>query len=231
MPKTPQGVPHGNFGDPFGLAFDELPDSLPIFPLPGAMLLPHGRMPLNIFEPRYLSMVLDSLKQSRLIGMVQPLKMLPDPVPEGTELFHIGCAGRITAFAESDDGRILMTLQGVCRFKIETELEEQNGYRRVKPDFADFKEDLSFADPIINREGLLVILKDYLKLKAIKVDWDSLQKSNDRFLIATLGMMNPFDYREKQAILEARDQADMVDVMTSLMEMELASVGEARTKH
>ena len=124
-----------------------------------------------------------------------------------------------------------MTLQGVCRFKIETELEEQNGYRRVKPDFADFKEDLSFADPIINRESLLVILKDYLKLKAIKVDWDSLQKSNDRFLIATLGMMNPFDYREKQAILEARDQADMVDVMTSLMEMELASVGEARTKH
>tara|TARA_B100000315_G_scaffold159111_1_gene147658 strand:- start:794 stop:1465 length:672 start_codon:yes stop_codon:yes gene_type:complete len=218
-------------GDPFGLPFEDLPQTLPIFPLPGAMLLPHGRMPLNIFEPRYLNMVLDSLKESRLIGMVQPLEMLPDPVPAETELFHIGCAGRIVAFAESEDGRILMTLHGVCRFKIKMELDSQNDYRCVEPDFGAFKEDLDFDDPGINRDGLLAILKDYLEFKGIKVDWTGLEKADDRFLVATLGMMNPFDYREKQAILEARDISDMVDVMTSLMEMELASGGDAATKH
>ncbi len=217
--------------DPFGLPLEDLPHVLPIFPLPGAMLLPHGRMPLNIFEPRYLNMVLDSLKESRLIGMVQPLEMLPDPVPAATELFHIGCAGRIVAFAESEDGRILMTLQGVCRFKIIKELDSPHDYRSVEPDFASFKDDLDFDDPGINRDGLLAILKDYLELKGIKIDWDGLAKADDRFLVATLGMMNPFDYREKQAILEARDIADMVDVMTSLMEMELASGGDAATKH
>jgi len=220
-----------NMGDPFGLPVEDLPQTLPIFPLPGAMLLPHGRMPLNIFEPRYLNMVLDSLKESRLIGMVQPLEMLPDPVPAETELFHIGCAGRIVAFAESEDGRILMTLQGVCRFKIVKELNSQRDYRIVEPDFTSFKEDLDYDDPGINRAGLLAILKDYLELKSIKIDWDGLEKAEDRFLVATLGMMNPFDYREKQAILEARDIADMVDVMTSLMEMELASGGDAATKH
>ena len=104
--------------DPFGVSFENLPRDLPVFPLPGAMLLPHGRMPLNIFEPRYLKMIMDSLKQSRLIGMVQPLELLPNPVPEQTKLFHVGCAGRITSFAESDDGRFFITMSGVCRFSI-----------------------------------------------------------------------------------------------------------------
>jgi uncharacterized protein len=230
MPTDPQDF-SDSLGDPFGLPFENLPNSLPIFPLPGAMLLPHGRMPLNIFEPRYLTMVLDSLKQSRLIGMVQPLKMLPDPVPVSTELFHIGCAGRITAFAESEDGRIIMTLQGVCRFKIEQELEGVTPYRQVKPDFSDFEKDLSYDDPGINRDGLINILRDYLELKGMKIDWDGLAKTNDRFLVATLGMMNPFDYREKQAILEARNITDMVDVMISVMEMELATGGDTATKH
>ncbi|MBT3916499.1 MAG: peptidase S16 [Rhodospirillaceae bacterium] len=218
-------------GDPFGLPVEDLPQILPIFPLPGAMLLPHGRMPLNIFEPRYLNMVLNSLKEDRLIGMVQPLEMLPDPVPVATELFHIGCAGRIVAFAESEDGRILMTLQGVCRFKIINELDSPHDYRIVEPEYASFKDDLNFDNPAINRDSLQAILKDYLELKGIKIDWEGLAKADDRFLIATLGMMNPFDYREKQAILEARDIVDMVDVMTSLMEMELASGGDAPTKH
>ena len=220
-----------NIGDPFGTALKDLPESLPIFPLPGAMLLPHGRMPLNIFEPRYLDMVLDSLKQSRLIGMVQPLEMLPDPVPGEAELFHIGCAGRIIAFAESEDGRLLMTLKGVCRFKIEKELNEGDAYRRGKPIFQDFEEDLSFKDPGINREGLVNLLRDYLVLKEMKIDWEGLQNSSDRFLVAMLGMINPFDYREKQAILEAQNISDMVDVMTSLMEMELATGGDTATKH
>lgn len=217
--------------DPFGLPFEDLPTSLPIFPLPGALLLPHGRMPLNIFEPRYLLMVIEALKQSRLIGMVQPLEMLADPVPAKTELFHIGCAGRITAFAESDDGRILLTLQGVCRFKIKNEIDGEMPYRQITPDFSNFKADLSFDDPLINRDGLVTILEDYLKLKEMKIDWENLEKTPDRFLVATLGMMNPFDYREKQAILEAENISDMVDVIISLMEMELATGGNTATQH
>ncbi len=218
-------------GDPFGLPFEGLPENLPIFPLPGAMLLPHGRMPLNIFEPRYLKMIMDSLKQSRLIGMVQPLELLSDPIPEKTALFHIGCAGRITAFAESDDGRFMITLQGVCRFEIEKELQEKGPYRRVKPDFNNFKEDLSFDNPNINREGLIPLLKDYLELKGVKVRIEDLVKTEDRFLIPTLGMINPFDFREKQAILETRNISDIANIIISLMEMELKSSNQTSTRH
>jgi Lon protease-like protein len=217
--------------DPFGVPLEGLPEILPIFPLPGAMLLPHGRMPLNIFEPRYLKMIMDSLKQSRLIGMVQPLELLSDPIPEKTALFHVGCAGRITAFAESDDGRFLITLKGVCRFKVKKELEENDFYRRVVPDYSAFKEDLSSDSPDINREGLLPVLKDYLELKGIKVDIADFVDIEDRFLIPTLSLINPFGFREKQAILETRDVSEMAKIIISLMEMELMAPNDASTKH
>ncbi|MDC0196526.1 LON peptidase substrate-binding domain-containing protein [Gammaproteobacteria bacterium] len=217
--------------DPFGVSFENLPGDLPIFPLPGAMLLPHGRMPLNIFEPRYLKMIMDSLKQSRLIGMVQPLELLPDPIPQKTDLFHVGCAGRITSFAESDDGQFLITLKGVCRFKIKKELAENGFYRRINPDFSDFKSDLTCNNPRINRDGLLPLLKDYLKVKGIEINIADFVDIEDRFLIPTLCMINPFDFREKQAILEIRDINEMADVIISLMEMELISTNSAPTKH
>ena len=217
--------------DPFGVSFENLPGDLPIFPLPGAMLLPHGRMPLNIFEPRYLKMIMDSLKQSRLIGMVQPLELLPDPIPQKTDLFHVGCAGRITSFAESDDGRFLITLKGVCRFKIKKELGENGFYRRINPDFSDFKSDLTCNNPRINRDGLLPLLKDYLKVKGIEINIADFINIEDRFLIPTLCMINPFDFREKQAILEIHDINEMADVIISLMEMELISTTSAPTKH
>ena len=217
--------------DPFGVSFENLPGDLPIFPLPGAMLLPHGRMPLNIFEPRYLKMIMDSLKQSRLIGMVQPLELLPDPIPQKTDLFHVGCAGRITSFAESDDGQFLITLKGVCRFKIKKELAENGFYRRINPDFSDFKSDLTCNNPRINRDGLLPLLKDYLKVKGIEINIADFIDIEDRFLIPTLCMINPFDFREKQAILEIRDINEMADVIISLMEMELISTNSAPTKH
>ena len=156
--------------DPFGVSFENLPRDLPVFPLPGAMLLPYGRMPLNIFEPRYLKMVMDSLKQSRLIGMVQSRELLLDPLPEEVDLFHVGCAGRITSFTESEDGRFLITLKGICRFKIKKELEGNGFYRRVSPDFSNFKKDLSNNTPAINRDDLLPLLKDYLKVKGIEID-------------------------------------------------------------
>ena len=217
--------------DPFGVPFESLPEDLPIFPLPGAMLLPHGRMPLNIFEPRYLKMAMDSLKQSRLIGMVQPLELLSDPVPKETALFHVGCAGRITAFAESDDGRFLITLKGICRFKIKKELKGNGFYRRVIPDFNDFKEDLSCEPPNINREGLLPVLRDYLELKGIKVDMADFVNIEDRFLIPTLSLINPFSFTEKQAILEAGNISEMSNVIIALMEMELMSPNNTSTKH
>ena len=217
--------------DPFGVSFEDLPRDLPVFPLPGAMLLPHGRMPLNIFEPRYLKMIMDSLKRSRLIGMVQPLELLPNPVPEQTKLFHVGCAGRITSFAESDDGRFLITLRGVCRFTIKEELEGNGFYRMVSPDFSDFEGDLSYSNPEINRDNLLPLLKEYLKAKGIKIDIADFIEIEDRFLIPTLCMINPFDFREKQAILEIRDINEMTNVIISLMEMELISPNSASTKH
>ena len=217
--------------DPFGVSFENLPGDLPIFPLPGAMLLPHGRMPLNIFEPRYLKMIMDSLKQSRLIGMVQPLELLPDPIPQKTDLFHVGCAGRITSFAESDDGQFLITLKGVCRFKIKKELAENGFYRRINPDFSDFKSDLTCNNPRINRDGLLPLLKDYLKVKGIEINIADFVDIEDRFLIPTLCMINPFDFREKQAILEIRDINEMADVIISMMELELISTNSAPTKH
>ncbi len=220
-----------NYKDPFSIPFENLPQKLPIFPLPGAMLLPHGKMPLNIFEPRYLKMVFDSLKGSRLIGMVQPLELLPDPVPEKTDLFDIGCAGRITSFTESEDGRILLTLQGVCRFEIEKEFNTTTAYRQVKPNFAAFKDDLLSEYPAVNREGLIPVLRDYLELKGLNINWADLDKIEDRFLIATIGMINPFDYKEKQAILQTQNIRDIAHVMISLMEMELASIGQSPTKH
>jgi uncharacterized protein len=217
--------------DPFGVSFENLPRDLPVFPLPGAMLLPHGRMPLNIFEPRYLKMIMDSLKQSRLIGMVQPLELLPDPVPAETDLFHVGCAGRITSFTESDDGRFLITLKGICRFKIKKELEGNGFYRSVSPDFSSFKQDLSYNSPKINRNDLLPLLKDYLKAKGVEIDIADFIDIEDRFLIPTLCMINPFDFREKQAILEICDINEMTSVIISLMEMELISPNTASTKH
>ena len=217
--------------DPFGIPFSELPKNLPIFPLPGAMLLPHGRMPLNIFEPRYIKMIIDSLKQSRMIGLVQPLEFLPGPIPDKTPVFHIGCAGRITNFAEIDDGRFMITLQGICRFKIEKELEDKYAYRQVKPDFNDFKQDLSFENPAINREKFFRILSNYIKLKGIDVNAEDLLKIENRFLIPTLVMINPFDFREKQAILETPNIGDIVDIIISLMEMDIKSPNQPSTKH
>jgi hypothetical protein len=217
--------------DPFGVPYNTLPSDIAIFPLPEVMLLPHGRIPLNVFEDRYVTMVLDSLKQSRLIGMVQPLEPLSDLVPNETALFHIGCAGRITTFTECDDGRIMITLQGICRFRVDKELDVDGPYRRVKPDFSGFKDDLSFVSPDINRDSLFPVLKDYFELKGIDLSIADLNKIENRLLIPTLGMINPFDYREKQAILETCDVNDIAALMISLMEMDLKSPNQITTKH
>lgn len=216
---------------PFGVAFEGLPDAISIFPLPGALLLPSGRLPLNIFEPRYLAMIFDALGQDRLIGMVQTEAEHGGLVPEDAPLFGIGCAGRIVAFNETRDGRLLITLEGVCRYRIDGEMEGKNGYRRVRPDFSAFRADMDEGPAALDRDSFLAILSRYFDAKQLKVDWASLEQTEDRLLIANLAMMCPFGLPEKQALLEAPDFAAITDVMEKLMTMAIQEAGPSGSTH
>ena len=206
--------------DPFGVSFDELPRDLPIFPLPGAMLLPRGRLPLNLFEPRYLNMALDALAGKRIIGMVKPQELLRDPVPTTAPLFKIGCAGRIVSFSETEDRRILISLRGICRFHIDQEIEERNGYRRVRADYDPFRHDLDETDDLeLDRDRLLGLLSSYFDAKGLRVDWKSLQETSNDALVLSMAMMCPFDVTEKQALLEAPTLQEMSEVLMTLLSM------------
>ena len=149
--------------DPFSIQHKNLPKEINIFPLAGALLLPRGRLPLNIFEPRYLNMVLDSLSEKRLIGMLQTLETKTGLVPDDAEFFKIGCAGRIVSFSETMDGRIVLTLEGVCRFNVTSELEMRNGYRRVCSDFSPYAIDIDEPPPVVDRDAFILLLKNYFK--------------------------------------------------------------------
>src|SRR5579863_2158144 len=197
-----------------------LPAILPIFPLPGVLLLPRGRLPLNIFEPRYLAMTRDALAGERLIGMVQP----SDPraaLAGEPPVFPTGCAGRITAFAETDDGRYLITLTGTSRFRIREELEVLRGYRRVVPDWEAFARDreAEAAEPEFDRDRLIHGLKTYFRQQQISADWDVIAKASGERLVTSLAMICPFDPREKQALLEAVDLAARAALLTAIVEM------------
>lgn len=217
--------------DIFGQAYEDLPRNLAIFPLPGALLLPGGRLPLNIFEPRYLSMFLDCLKESRMIGMVQPTELHGDPVPEDALLFPVGCAGRLTGFSETDDGRLLVSLQGVCRFRLGEEIICDDEYRRVEPDYSPFRNDMIDWDLGIDRKGINHLVREYFDAQNIQADFQALEQIEDRLIIPALGMMCPFDYREKQALLEALDMAEMATILISLMEMTIKTGGDTSTEH
>jgi hypothetical protein len=217
--------------EPFGLPFVGLPKNIPIFPLSGALLLPHGRMPLNIFEDRYVKMVMDSLRESRLIGMVQPNEEIRDAVTNEATLFHIGCLGRIISFSEMDDGRIFITLQGVARFKIESELQNQFPYRCIRAKYEDFSDDYDPYKAVKGRMALTSVLENYLEEKKVALEWKELEKTKDRRLVASIGMMLPFGNTEKQAILESVNFDQMVDIINSLIEMEMATGESVATKH
>jgi Lon protease-like protein len=197
-----------------------LPAELPIFPLPGVLLLPHGHLPLHIFEPRYLNMVEHALGGSRMIGMIQPSDLVSHPVPDGTKVYEIGCAGRIISFAETDDGGYLITLRGVCRFRIVEELAPVAGYRRISPDFAPFHRDLEEpADDRIDRGRLLDAARVYLHFRDATTDWSAVESASDQMLVNSLAMMCPFEPREKQALLECADFAEQSDMLITLLEM------------
>jgi Lon protease-like protein len=203
-----------------------LPDILPIFPLLGVLLLPRGRLPLNIFEPRYLAMTRDALGGERLIGMVQP----SDPGSLGVEspgigamnppVYPIGCAGRITQFSETDDGRYLLTLTGVSRFRIVEELPLVSGYRRVVPDWLPFAHDRDRPDdPGFDRARLIRGLKSYFSGREISADWEAIEKAPAEHLVTSIAMACPFAPSEKQALLEAADPDERARLLTTLVEM------------
>jgi uncharacterized protein len=202
----------------FSTGLEDLPATMPVFPLPGMLLLPGGRLPLNIFEPRYLAMFDDALASNRLIGIIQP-----SPGEQQTTvpaLYPTGCAGRIVQFSETDDGRYLLTLLGVSRFGTTSEIASMRGYRRVLPDWSLFHGDLDCAeDPGIHRDRLLAVLRAYFTGKGIKADWDAIERTDNAQLVTTLAMLCPFDPTEKQALLVAADASTRAETMIALMEM------------
>lgn len=198
--------------------YDSLPAHLPLFPLSGVLLLPRGELPLNIFEPRYLNMTEDALAGSRMIGMIQPTEhenARPNP-----PLYKTGCAGRIVAFQETEDGRFLLTLKGVCRFDVAEELASTRGYRPAVADWSRYRGDLEpEGGTAIDRARLLASLKRYFKLHDISADWNAIESSADERLVTCLSMICPFEALEKQALLEAPTLASRADVLTTLVEM------------
>jgi Lon protease-like protein len=208
--------------------FEDLPAELPIFPLSGVLLLPRGRLPLNIFEPRYLAMTKDALAPPRLIGMIQPQDASEERNPDASPpLYGIGCAGRITSFSETEDGRFLMTLAGVARFEVESEIAMRSGYRRVKPRWDRFRSDLLPDESPIDRQALFKSLKPFFDARGLKADWDQVDKTPDERLIAMLSMICPFDPPEKQGLLEAKDLAARAKILKGLLDMALATPPEA----
>jgi uncharacterized protein len=197
---------------------DDLPKILPVFPLSGVLVLPRGQLPLNVFEPRYLTMVDAALSGDRLIGMIQPAER--EEITLKPPLSAVGCAGRITAYRETDDGRYLITLTGICRFKVAEELTTEMPYRQVRADFTPFASDLAdAADSDFPRERLLGALKAYLSQRDMKADWQSVMNAPGETLINALSMLCPFEPAEKQALLEAQDWEQRVAILTALLEM------------
>ena len=202
----------------FDPAFDELPAALPVFPLAGALLLPKGRLPLNIFEPRYLAMTRDALKGERLIGMVQPQDGGGNA--DAPPLYRTGCAGRLVSFSETEDGRYLIALSGLTRFHIVEELPRDRAYRRVTPDWQPFRGDYDDAPAgLIDRPRLLAALKPFFERFGIAGDWKALEGTPDERLVAVLAMACPFRPSEKQALLEAPALAERARLLTALVEM------------
>lgn len=203
----------------------DLPDTIPIFPLPGALLLPRARLPLHIFEPRYLAMLDDTMKsQHRLIGMIQPFA-----APGGTRLGAIGCAGRLTAFSETEDGRYMITLTGVSRFRLAREVDGFTPYRRAEVTWDGFARDLARRaeeDAAFCRESFLDLLGRYFAARELATDWQSLKEADEELLINSLSMLLPFEPEDKQALLEAPTLVTRRETLVTLMEYALRGGGE-----
>jgi uncharacterized protein len=203
----------------------EMPGIIPVFPLPGALLLPRGQMPLNIFEPRYIAMVDDALRDGhRLIGMIQPDATHGGQAADKPHLYTIGCAGRITQLAESGDGRYLIELTGVARFRLEEELKVATPYRQCRVTYAPFADDFVArkGENVVDRTALLSALTDFLKANDLRADWEGIEKAPNEALVNALSMMSPYGAAEKQALLEAPDLKTRAEILIAITEIELA---------
>jgi Lon protease-like protein len=203
---------------------EDLAQVIAVFPLPGALLLPRGQMPLNIFEPRYLAMVDDSMRsEHRLIGMIQPDTAHPGP-EERPNLYKVGCVGRITQLAESGDGRYLIQLTGIARFRVEEELRVTTPYRQCRVTYAAFLDDFTprKGEEAVDRTSLLQALSEFLKANDLKADWDGIEKAPNEALVNALAMMSPYGSAEKQALLEAPDLKTRAEILVAVTEIELA---------
>jgi len=208
------------------IARTDLPGTLPLFPLPGALMLPRARLPLNIFEPRYLAMLDDTLKTShRLIGMIQPAD------DDGERLHAIGCAGRVTTFNETDDNRYMITLTGISRFRLEDRQEGFTPYIKADVGWDGFERDLgpTERDKTFDREPFLDILGRYLDQADLRTDWDTLKEADDELLVNSLAMLLPLGTEDKQALLEAPSLTTRRETLVALMEFSLA--GQGQTGH
>lgn len=205
----------------------DCPPVIPLFPLSGALLLPRGQMPLNIFEPRYLAMIDDALRGSRVIGMIQPeLDGTGSATVPG--LFKVGCAGRVTQFAETGDGRYLITLTGIARFRLDEELTVLTPYRQARVDFEPFAVDFEprAGEDAVDRAALVGALRDFARANDLKIDWKGVDGAPNEALVNALSMMAPFGPREKQALLEAPDLKTRADVLVAITQIELARSGD-----
>jgi uncharacterized protein len=204
---------------------DDLPSVIAVFPLPGALLLPRGQMPLNIFEPRYLAMIDDAFRSgSRIIGMIQPDPAHPGRDENKPNLFGIGCVGRISQLAESGDGRYLIQLTGVARFRVEEELALGAPYRQCRVTYQPFADDFTArkGEDEVDRKAVLRALADFLKANNLKADWGGIENAPNEALVNALAMMSPYGPAEKQALLEAPDLKTRAEILIAVTEIELA---------
>ncbi len=207
--------------NPYAPKESALPETLAIFPLTGVLLLPHGNLPLNIFEPRYLEMVNDALSGSRMIGMVQSTKANTDG---RAEIYQTGCAGKITEFAEASDGRYMLTLTGICRFHIKEELETPRPYRIVQPDWKEFNGDITIPKALgVDRDNLLKLLSTYFQQNGMSCDFTKFSEIPDSRLITTLAMICPFTPSEKQALLEEICHHKRAETFMTMLEIAIQS--------
>ena len=218
----------------FDPAFEDLPKVLPIFPLDGVLLLPGGRLPLNVFEPRYLAMFDDAMASNRLIGMIQPCD--ESRGEETPKVYETGCIGRVTSFNETDDGRYLVTLSGLIRFDVVRELPASASYRQVEPDYERFKNDMEEDKGAIDRDRLVEVLNAYFEANSIEGDWEAIEQTSDERLVTSLAMICPLGAPEKQALLESMTLTERAEALTAIMEMAThsgmgAPVTERDSKH
>lgn len=200
------------------LTLSDLPTTIPVFPLSGAVVFPRAQLPLHIFEPRYLAMVKDVLAGERTIGMVQPRDDSAGQVEP--PVYRVGCAGRLTSFQELENGRNLITLTGLCRFEIEDELDRMTPYRQFQVSYDRYAEDMTVGeDDGIDREALLGAVRKYIEHQELQSDWESIEKADNETLINALSMLTPFLPKEKQALMEAPDLPSRTAILTTLLEM------------